>query len=146
MLYQDNESKFVVVLNAKIEIGKLMNTLSHIVAGLVSLSDINDLRFLKYYDADESLHPAISRFPFIILKSKNSNQIRTLRNSAIEQDILFNDFADTMLGSSAEDQLNNTRNKKEIDMEYFGIALFGQAEQLNILTKKFSLFSILERD
>ncbi len=45
-----------------------------------------------------------------------------------------------MLGRSAEDQLVQTKNSKESELEYFGICLFGKAEQLNILTKKFSLF------
>lgn len=140
MNYKDNEYKFVVVLNSKIEIGKLLNAQAHIVAGLVSLCKQEELRFLKYYDADEGLHPAISHYPFIILKAKNSNQIRTLRNSAIEQGIKYNDFVDRMLGFSAENQLQQTRETKESELEYYGITLFGNAEQLNQITKKFSLF------
>lgn len=140
MMYENNDYKFVVVLNTKIEIGKLMNALGHITAGLVSLCNYEDLRFLRYADANDGLHPAISYYPFIVLKSKNGNQIRTLRNAAIEDGIKYNDFVDTMLGSSAENQLQKTQITDELNLEYFAIALFGKAEQLNKITKKFSLF------
>ncbi len=140
MLYQDNEYKFVVVLNSKVEIGKLMNALGHITAGLVNVCDQNELRFLQYVDADDGLHPAISHYPFIILKSKNGNQIRTLRNLAVQQGIKYNDFVDKMLGVSAENQLQQTKETKEIDLEYFGVGLYGKAEELSQLTRKFSLF------
>ncbi len=141
MLYADNEAKFVAVLNRKITLPQLMNALGHITAGLVSLcQDTKTMKFLRYEDADGGAHPAISHFPFIVLEAKNGNQIRTLRQAAIEQNILFNDFADKMLGGSAEEQLQNTRNTKESDLDYFAIVLFGPADVLNGLTRKFSLF------
>lgn len=141
-MYENNDFKFVVVLDAKVPIGQLMNALSHIVAGLVSLGDLNQFRFLKYVDGDDTNHPAISFYPFIILKAKNSNQIRKLRNDAIKEGILYNDFTSSMLGFSAEDQMQKTRETKEAELEYFGIALFGEAKSLNVLTKRFSLFSL----
>jgi hypothetical protein len=140
MAYQNNDYKYVAVLNSKVEIEKLMNALGHMTAGLSSLCNHAEQRFLQYIDASETLHPAISFYPFIILKSKNGNQIRTLRNAAIDAGIKYNDFVDTMLGSSAEDQLQNTKNTEEPNLEYFGICLFGKAEELNKITKKFSLF------
>jgi hypothetical protein len=141
MLYADNEAKFVAILNRKITVPRLMNALGHSTAGLISLCpDTETMKFLRYEDADGGAHPAISHFPFIVLEAKNGNQIRTLRQTVIEQGILFNDFADKMLGGSAEEQLQNTRNTKESDLEYFAIVLFGPAEVLNVLTRKFSLF------
>jgi hypothetical protein len=142
-LYSDNEFKFVAVLNKKIEMPKLLNALGHISVGLTSLIENNkEMDFLKYEDADGTTHPAISRFPFIVLSSDNSNKIRTLRNSAIQEGILFNDFVDAMLGSSAINQLQQTKEKKEVDLEYYAIVLFGSADKLNALTKKFSLFKL----
>jgi hypothetical protein len=140
-LYNDNDYKFIAVLNKKIEMPKLLNALGHISVGLPSLTtDIRQMEFLQYSDADRSLHPAISRFPFIVLASENSNKIRSLRNAAIAQDILYNDFTESMLGISAENQLQQTREKKEAELEYYAILLFGHSEKINPLTKKFSLF------
>ena len=83
----------------------------------------------------------ISYYPFIVLAPRNGNQIRTLRQSAIEQGISYTDFAETVLGESADDQLSRTAATLEADLKYFALALFGSAEQLDPLTKKFSLFS-----
>ena len=77
-----------------------------------------------------------------MLAARNGSQIRTLRQSAIEQGIGYTDFAETMLGESAEDQLNRTAATLEADLNYFAIALFGgAAAQFDPLTKKFSLVS-----
>lgn len=140
-IYSDNSYKFVAVLNKKIELSKLMNALGHISVGLTGLiTDMAQVDFLQYYDADNTLHPAISRFPFIVLTADNGNKIRTLRNAAIADRIVYNDFTGSMLGSSAEEQLAQTRSTKELELEYYAIVLFGNADKLNPLTKKFSLF------
>ena len=144
MLYSDNDYKFVAVLNRKIPLPQLMNALGHISAGLISQCKMDDLEFLCYQDADGSAHPAISRYPFIVLSAKNGNQIRTLRQSAMRLAIPFNDFVNTMLGSSAVQQMEQTQRTKESDLEYFGICLFGRAEIVNDLTHRFSLFTVKE--
>lgn len=71
-MYTNNESKFVAVLNPKIEIPKLMNALGHITAGLVAKTDSLDrMKFLKYeFQADWSVPTFLSFYPFIILKAK----------------------------------------------------------------------------
>lgn len=140
-MYSDNHQKFVVVLNQKIELPRLMNALGHMTAGLVGHQNGHgEFSWLRYQDADGGVHPAISRFPFIILAAKNGNQIRTLREVAIERGLAYNDFVHTMLGSSAEDQMQKTRSTPEKDLEYFGLCLFGDAETIDPLTRKFSLF------
>lgn len=140
-LYNDNQYQFVAVLNSKIELPKLLNALGHICVGLTSLHpNTKEMQFLKYYDADKTLHPAISKFPFIVLKSKNGNQLRRLRQAATENNILYNDFTDTMLGYSAENQMQQTATANEKDLDYFAICLFGKSAELKPLTKRFSLF------
>ena len=140
-MYADNDFKFVAILNKKMDPPQLMNALGHMAVGLTSLCDnLEDMRFHSYYDADGGVHPAISHFPFIVLIADNSNKIRTARNAAINANIMHTDFTTTMLGASAEDQLQQTRDNKEIDLEYVGLCLFGPAELLNEITRKFSLY------
>jgi len=140
-MYADNQFKFVAVLNKKTPLPQLMNALGHMAAGLTSLyPDAQPLRFYCYTDADGGKHPAISHHPWVILEAKNGNQIRTLRQQAIEAGLVYNDFTGSMLGVSAEDQLQKTEATRETDLDYFGIVLFGTAEVLNALTRKFSLF------
>ncbi len=140
-MYADNEYKFVAVLNKKVPFTQLMNALGHMTAGLVTLGDHEQMRFLRYEDADGGLHPAISHYPFIILASRNGNQIRTLRQAAQQAGIIYNDFVNTMLGTSAADQLQKTKSTKEANLEYFGICLFGPAQTIDGMTRKFSLFT-----
>jgi hypothetical protein len=140
-MYADNDFKFVAILNEKVDLPKLMNALGHMTAGLVAQCEDRDaMRFLCYEDADGGKHAAISHYPFILLAARNSNQIRSLREVAVENRIIYNDFVGTMLGTSSEDQVQKTRATREKDLEYFGICLFGPAEVLNEMTRKFSLF------
>lgn len=98
-MYANNESKFVAVLNSKIETPKLMNALGHIAAGLVAKTDNTDeMKFLQYhFQADWSLPTSLSFYPFIILKARNSNQLKTLHQAANDKRILHNVFTDSML-------------------------------------------------
>lgn len=140
-LYANNSHKFVAVLNKKAELPRLVNALGHLSAGLTAQhGDIDEMKFLTYTDAGGGLHPGISHYPFIVLAARNGNQIRTLRQAAIEGGISYCDFVDTMLGESAEDQLQRTSATPEESLTYLAIALFGSAEQLDPLTRKFSLF------
>lgn len=140
----DNEPtthKFVAVLNKKIELGKLMNSLGHMAAGLgANLSDKNLTRFNSYFDKDGSEHPSISDNPFIILSADNSNQIRTLRNLLKENGIAFTDFTNTMTVGTYAEQHQRTKETPELELEYYGICFFGEKNYLSELTKKFSLW------
>ncbi|OGK55836.1 hypothetical protein A3I50_02950 [Candidatus Roizmanbacteria bacterium RIFCSPLOWO2_02_FULL_37_9] len=133
--------KFVAVLNKKIPVNLLMNALGHMAAGLsASYANIPEMRFNSYFDKDGGDHKSISDNPFIILVADNSNKIRTLRNSLIEKGIHFVDFTSTMtVGTYLEQQLR-TKETPELNLEYYGICLFGEINQVNDLTKKFSLW------
>jgi Protein of unknown function (DUF2000) len=143
MLYANNDFKSIAILNAKIERPQLMNALGHMTAGLISQAKNDDqMSFLQYPFHDDGLTPAtISLYPFIILQAKNGNQIKTLHESASSKGILHNVFTNTMLGASAIDQMEATKNTKPEDLIYFGVTLFGDSHKLAELTRKFSLFT-----
>lgn len=140
-LPNENNFRFVAVLNKKIEPGKLMNALGHMSAGLSGgYNRANEMWFLEYKDKNNGIHPFISHFPFIVLSADNSNQIRTVRNEAIARNIIFSDFTSTMTIGTSEEQVKNTAFTDEINLEYYGICTFGQTELLREFTKKFSLW------
>lgn len=124
-----NMQKLVAVLNKKIETGKVMNALAHMSVGLVGANP----------DKDGGAHMS-SKFPYIILRAKNSNQIRTLRNTLIEKDIPFESFADTMTVGGWEEQVERSAATPEEELEYYGICMLGEKSDLDELTKKFSLW------
>lgn len=139
-MYKDSDHKFVAVLNGKIQLPQLMNALAHCSAGLSSIVREPRLQMLDYIDASEGVHPGISRFPWIILQAKNSNQLRELRNKAKTAGLEITDFVRTMLGESADQQMAATRAAYEPDLDYFAVCLYGEAAIVEPLTKKFSLF------
>jgi hypothetical protein len=141
MSYKDNLFKQIAVLNSKIDTPQLMNCLGHTMAGLSAKSRKEDMQFLQYeFEADWTTPSLISLYPLIILSAKNNNQLKTLHRAASEEGILHNVFTDTMLRASASEQMQATKNTGTDELTYFGVALFGEAEQLALLTRKFSLF------
>lgn len=142
MSTNENNSRFIAVLNKKIPLGKLMNALGHMTAGLAGGHGESDkMEFLQYQDKDGNFHPHISNFPFIVLKADNSNQIRKVRQEAISRNLIFTDFTNTMTVGSSEEQLAATKNTAEAELEYFGVCIFGPTETLREFTGKFSLFN-----
>jgi hypothetical protein len=137
----ENDYRFVAILNKKVELGRLMNALGHMTAGLVGgYAKAQDMHFLEYQDKDGGIHPYISHFPFIVLKAENSNQIRTVRNELLKRTIPFTDFAHTMIVGTSEEQQKATSETTEADLDYFGICMFADTNTLKEFTKKFSLF------
>lgn len=140
-LPDENSKRFIAILNKKIGVGQLMNALGHMTAGLAGgYGKSAEMCFLEYQDKDHGIHPHISHFPFIVLAADNSNQIRTVRQEAIKRNISFTDFTSTMTVGTSQEQLGATLSSLELDLEYYGICLFGETDKLKEFTKIFSLF------
>jgi hypothetical protein len=132
-------NKLVAVLNKSIDAGKVMNALAHMCIGLGAAIGQKNLRLADYQDASGGSHPFISEIPFIIL-SENSNKIRKLRENALAEHLLFNDFTDTMTTGTYQEQIERTAQTKEEALVYYGIVLFGDWTKVTELTKKCSLW------
>jgi hypothetical protein len=139
-LPDENLYRFIAVLNKKVDIGRLMNALGHMTAGLAGKVCQEDMQFLEYRDKNGGSHPGISHFPFIALAAENSNKIRTARKEAISRGIPFTDFTSTMTIGSSQQQVDATEATKEEELEYYGLCLFGKTEILREFTGRFSLF------
>lgn len=141
MTYIPTTHKFVAVLNKKVPVGRVMNALGHATAGLAAAyPDQAALRFGNYVDKDGGSHPNISDNPFIVLQADNSNQLRTFRNALAEHDLLSTDFTSTMTEGTYADQQERTKATPEAELEYWCVVTFGPIDELNALTKKFSLW------
>ena len=116
-----------------------MNALAHMCIGLGSAIGQKDLRLTDYKNAEDGSHPFISEIPFIVL-SENSNKIRKLRQTALAEHILLNDFTDTMTVGTYQEQIERTLQTKQENLIYYGIVLFGDWTKVTELTKKCSLW------
>src|SRR3989344_2518972 len=85
---------------------------------------------------------ALSKNSFVILRADNSNQIRTAKNAALEKGIKVVDFAHTMQEGTYIEQVNNTKETAEAELEYYGICMFGPIAAISELTRKFQLWKI----
>jgi hypothetical protein len=133
--------RFVAIINKKVEQGRAMNALGHMAIGLAgSYPNQQELALDTYIDNDGDKHQNISDHPFIVLKADNGNQIRTVRNKLKEAGIFFVDFIDTMIEGTFQEQKDRTSNTAEADLDYYGICFFGDKEQIDPITKKFSLW------
>lgn len=133
------ENKLVAVMNEKVEPGVIMNALAHMCIGFGADIGKEALHLTNYLDAEGGSHPHISEMPFMILKT-NSNKIRTLRLAAQQEGIRYVDFTHTMTIGTYVEQLEKTRQTKEVDLIYYGIVLFGKWAKVSELTRKFSLW------
>ncbi len=141
MLYQKTNNKFVAIINRKKPLHEILNALAHTSAGITSvINDPQATQFLNYVDGDGGSHPAISHHPFVILQADNSNQVRKARCAALDLGLKVNSFVGQMFGTSAEDQLQKTAAAKGDDIDYVLLVLFGDAELVQQVTKKYSLF------
>ena len=140
-LPDENIFQFVAVLNKKIDTGRLMNALGHMIAGLAGgYGKGQEMCFLEYKDKDGGIHPYISHFPFIVLSADNSNKIRKAREQVIAESIIYTDFTSTMTIGTSQEQVNSTASTEEEQLEYYGLCMFGETVKLKEITKKFSLY------
>lgn len=134
--------RLAIVVNKRLDTGVAMNAAFHLGAGIANLvgdEGREQLKFLNFQDKEGGSHPSISARSFIVLRAK-SGEIRKLRRQAREAGITFCDFVDTMTGDTYHEQLEKTLQATEDDLEFFGIALFGEKEALAPLTGKLSLW------
>lgn len=138
----ENAKRFVMVVNGKEDnMARVMNALGHSMAGLAgNVAKDEGLSFVDYADADGNIHPSISHYPVIVLKAKNSNQIRKIRAAAEDRGIAYTNFTDTMTTGSTEEQMNATKAQSEDELNYLGLCMFGDRDALGELTGKLSLY------
>ena len=57
-----------------------------------------------------------------------------------ELGIYYTDFIETMTGDTYKEQLEKTLQVSEDELKYFCVAAFGKKEDLDLITKRFSLW------
>lgn len=134
------DKKLVVVLKEGLEVGKAMNALAHAMLGFgAGAITKEEVKLNKYEDKEGNLHENISEKGIVVLRA-GSNKIRTIRNSAKEKGLKFVDFVDTMSVGTYEEEYKLTKTKKDEELNYWALILFGNWEEIDDLTGKLSLY------
>lgn len=134
--------KFISIISKKVPVGNAINIASHMMAGLIAKAQaslLEDMAFINYGHAPNEHHA--SKWPHIILKAKNSNQITKFLEVAQENKIHYVTFVDTMLEGGWQEQQSKTIETPNSETQYLGISLFIQDFDINSMTKKLSLYS-----
>jgi len=134
--------RIAIILNEKVDFGRLLNAAAHLALGFGAAADQPTrlaLRLQNYADASGDSHANISALSLVVLKA-NGNQLRTLKGRVAAAGLQTVDFLETMTGGTYAEQLERTRASSPDDLEYLGILVFGTREELDPLTRKFSLF------
>ncbi|MFG3055232.1 DUF2000 domain-containing protein [Kitasatospora sp. NPDC048239] len=138
------DHKFVVALKAKLAPGVATNAASHLCLGLVAKAAaerpelVADMSFLTFTDGDGGQHTPISGLSLVVLEGRPA-WLRRLREEAHAAGLLCTDFTGEMAGGDYADQLDRMKSTAEEALDYYGVALFGPREQVDPLTRKFSL-------
>ncbi len=140
----DTNYKFVVLVNKELEneIGRAMNAIAHCLAGLVNSApeELKEkMSFIDFIDKDGNSHNSISGLSLIILRGKN-NELKKAKNQFKEQGIHYTDFIETMTGDTYKEQLEKTLQVSEDELKYFCVGAFGKKEDIDLITKRFSLW------
>ncbi len=130
--------KFVIVLNEKAPIGKLLSACGQLAMSLqadATPEQRADMSFIPF-----SGLATLSTCSFVVLRG-TASQLLTLYTMAREKGVLSGIFTSTMsFNGNEEDLILKTRNTPLDQVEPYGVGLFGQIEELSPLTKKFSVF------
>lgn len=133
--------KLVAVLNGKIGVGVIMNALAHMAVGLgASVENKTEFRFVDYTDGDGNSHANISELPFIILRTKNPEELKELRKELTSKNVCFVDFPGFINSIGTFESPEKSKQFKGESIEYYGIIMFGDWDVVLELTRKFSLW------
>ncbi len=133
-------NKLVVVLNEKIETWRAMNALSHAMLGFgAGVAPKDELHLNEYVDADGNVHKPITEMPIVVLKA-SCEKIRELRKFAIANNIRYNDFVEFMSAGEYEEEYKLMKAKKDEEIDYWAIILFGPKDKIKEATGKLQLY------
>ena len=135
--------KFVIVLNEKSLVGKLLSATGQLAMSLygnATAEQRTNMSFIPFFNPSGNNLITISTCSFVILKG-NAGQLLTLYTKATEQGLLSAIFTSTMSFSGIEEDLIEKTATTPLDQtEPYGVGLFGQIGEVSSLTKKFSIF------
>lgn len=133
-------NKLVVIINEKIEVGKAMNALSHAMLGFgAGAVTKEEVKLNKYVDINGNEHHNISEMGIVVLRA-GSGKIRTIKDKAKELGLKYVDFVDTMSIGTYEEEYRLTKTKKDEELNYWALILFGDWDKVTELTGKLSLY------
>ena len=137
---QDFDRKAVIVIDEALENWQITNTIAHTSAFIGHKLNERFGTGENFVTEDKITHPRNSQYPFITLKASKA-QLSILMSKVRDSKLLYHGFIQEMIRTTDDKEITTIlKNKKDTEIEYLGIGIFGTKEEVNSLTKKFSLY------
>ncbi|SMO91520.1 DUF2000 domain-containing protein [Melghirimyces algeriensis] len=133
------ERKCVMVIDSELPMGLIANTAA--VLALTLGKKVEGIIGPEVIDVTGTIHEGITTMPIPILKGDKSN-IKALRDTigAEHPDLLLVDFSNAaQTTKNYEDYIHKMAQCAQDDLEYLGIAIYGEKRKVNKLTGSLGL-------
>ncbi len=136
---QDFGQKIAIVVREDLLSWQAMNTIAHISGylGNKNTTFLSD----EYFVTDDGIrHPRNSQYAIIVLKNSEKG-LRRLMQRVRESGLLYHGFIREMIETTDDGEIQQIlTTKKDSEIEYFGIGIFGPIEKVQELTQGMSLW------
>lgn len=138
-MQQDFNQKIVIVVREDLPSWQAMNTVAHISGYLGNKIDtfLSDENFIT---SDGINHPRNSQYAIILLKNTEKG-LRRFMQRVRQSGLLYHGFIREMIETTDDAEIQQIiGGKRDDQIEYLGIGIFGPIEQVDELTKGMSLW------
>lgn len=136
---QDFNQKIAIVVREDLPSWQVMNTVAH-VSGYLGNKITTFLSDETFITSDGQNHPRNSQYAIIILKNTEKG-LRKFMRRVRESNLLYHGFIREMIETTDDSEIQQILgSKKDEEIEYLGIGIFGPIERVNELTQGMSLW------
>ena len=136
---QDFTQKMVIVVNRELPSWQAMNTVTHVSGYLSHKMETFDTGEF-FVTKDNVNHPRNSQYQFITLSAK-PGQMENLMQKVRASGLLYHGFIREMIETNDDSKIEKiSAGENDADVEYLGIGVFGSNEDVDRLTKNYSLW------
>jgi len=138
---QDKSKKFVLVIDKLLNGWQLLNTVSHLSAYLGNKVEGNIESTTSFTTTDDIDIPADSQYPIIAKSAKQSQLFGLLDKIRTEDSLKYIVFTKDMITLNDDVELAKTIAGQSLEeLSILGIGVFGKNEDIDKVTKKYSLW------
>ncbi len=131
-------NKICIVLSENLPTGVALNTIAHLMASFGCY--MKNIIGQEVRDKSGNLHKGIPVYPNVVLKAKEK-QIKEILEIAKKEEIFYIDYPEEGYTTYTDAEFVGKVSQHTKDtIKYIAIALFGDKEKINELTKKLSLW------
>lgn len=141
MNYEDK--KIIGIIASNVDAAVALNVIGHLSISIGKYTEKEIMGKEIITDKSGINHLGISRFPFIITKVKQSKLKIAIEKAKNNPNLVVADYPKDMLETRTDEELvDSISNKEESELEYLGAVIYGNTEDVNEITGKFSLWRL----